>query len=153
MNSNRLDWSNWSPSEEEAAPESSDSVAADSPGVTLLSPEELLAKLRGLVTTYQDRGRDALNRNPLESLVGLVTAGAAIYYAAERGHNDKVKTYWDALEFVSTCASVGYSDPLPTTTAASAVPSTTGPSDPALLAKLDELLVELRKLNAPNKGS
>ncbi|MGE0607351.1 MAG: ion channel [Pirellulales bacterium] len=144
--------------------------------VTLLSPAEILAKLREFVTIYETRGRDALNRNPLESLVGLVTAGAAVYYAAERGRNDKVNTYWDALEFVSTCASVGYSNIFPNTPAGKMVASVlfllgpnlaeraldppaataqdgsasaaVAPSDAALLSKLDELLVELRKLNA-----
>ena len=47
---------------------------------------------------------------PFTKLIGMVLTGAALFYRAERGHNPKVKTYADALVYISTCASVGYGD-------------------------------------------
>jgi hypothetical protein len=47
---------------------------------------------------------------PFTKLLGLIAVGAAVFYRAEVGHNPKVKTYHDALVYVSTCASVGYGD-------------------------------------------
>lgn len=148
--------------------------------ISIPAPEELLARLRSLVAEYEDRGRDLLNRNPLESLAALVAGGAAIYYAAERGRNDKVRTYWDALEYVATCASVGYSNIFPNTPLGKIVASAlflVGPNlsaralDPpaasrseanrsyasgaadqsVVVAKLEELLVELRKAKADGR--
>jgi hypothetical protein len=136
---------------------------------------DALARLRSAAVGYKELGRDLLNRNPLESLLALVLGGAAVYYVAERGRNEKVHHYWDALEFVSTCASVGYSNIFPSTPAGKIVasilfllgPSLTSraldpsgesaPADPnsssqALVAKLDELLLELRKLNSRVDG-
>lgn len=178
MNGNRqshVAWSTWPP----AVFEQRDAAAATFPaaGVALDGPEELLVRLRSFVTEYEGRGRDLLNRNPLESLVALVAGGAAVYYAAERGRNDKVNTYWDALEYVATCASVGYSNIFPNTPlgkivasllflvgpnlSARALDPPQPPQEPAVgaapaelagdanvVAKLDELLAELRKLNS-----
>jgi hypothetical protein len=137
---------------------------------------EPLAGLRAAVLDYRDRGREVLSSHPLESLLALVFGGAAVYYLAERGRNEKVHHYWDALEFVSTCASVGYSNIFPNTPVGKIVASTLfllGPTltsralDPpavfppvneppsdasAVVAKLEELLEELRRLNARAEG-
>jgi hypothetical protein len=77
--------------------------------------EHALSGLRDLVRDWEERGKEALSRNPLESLLALVCGGAAVYYLAERGRSPRVNTYWDALEYVSTCASVGYSNIFPET--------------------------------------
>lgn len=50
------------------------------------------------------------NDEPFTKLVALVGVGAALFYKAEVGKNPKVNSYWDALVYVSTCASVGYGD-------------------------------------------
>ena len=47
---------------------------------------------------------------PFSKLIGMVLTGAALFYKAEVDHNPKVKSYADALVYVSTCASVGYGD-------------------------------------------
>src|SRR4051812_35138045 len=50
------------------------------------------------------------NDEPFTKLVALVGLGSALFYKAELGQNPKVNSYWDALVYVSTCASVGYGD-------------------------------------------
>src|SRR5688500_10630931 len=94
------------------APHSEDDLIPGPPGVAFSTwPDaETLTRLRAAVSEYRDRGRDYMNSHPLESLLALVFGGAAVYYLAERGRNEKVHHYWDALEFVSTCAEVGYSN-------------------------------------------
>lgn len=52
----------------------------------------------------------ALGERPLETAVTLVAVSAAIFYKAEKGHNPKCESYWDALVYCSTCISVGYGD-------------------------------------------
>jgi len=54
--------------------------------------------------------QEAFNDEPFTKLVALVGFGAALFYKAEVGKNPKVNSYWDALVYVSTCASVGYGD-------------------------------------------
>lgn len=107
---------------------------------------------------------DGLTANPLESLVAVVTIGAALFYWCEGGgRNELVTSYWDALEYCATSLSVGYSRVFPVTPGGKLVASiiqTIGPSlsaraldppraaeapDPTL-AKLDEILVELRRI-------
>lgn len=47
---------------------------------------------------------------PFTKLAAMVGLGALIFYEAEAGKNPKVNSYFDALVYVSTCASVGYGD-------------------------------------------
>jgi hypothetical protein len=109
------------------------------------------------------RGESA---SPAESLYALVGAGAALFYWAEVGQNPSVTSYWDALHYVATSLSVGYANIFPVTPLGKIVGAavmTVGPAlsaraldagapepagDPALVAKLDEILVELKRLNA-----
>ena len=79
-----------------------------------------LAALVGLVAVAADgefsydslkqRARDLIARDPADSALAAVIVGAYLFYEAEKGENPKVNTYADALVFVSTCLSVGYSD-------------------------------------------
>lgn len=48
--------------------------------------------------------------SPARNTLGLLLGSAAAFYAAERGHNPKVRDIYDALVYCSTCLSVGYSD-------------------------------------------
>src|SRR5262249_12014288 len=96
---------------------------------------DLLVRLRAALRTRETQVKDVLTRNPLESLVGLVVGGAAVYYAAERGRNEKVETFWDALEYVATCASVGYSNIFPTTPAGRMVATVVFLLGPSLSSK------------------
>jgi hypothetical protein len=52
----------------------------------------------------------AFGDEPFTKLIALIGIGAAVFYKAELGTNPKVNSYWDALVYVSTCASVGYGD-------------------------------------------
>lgn len=54
--------------------------------------------------------RKAAVGDPLGTLSTAVLSAAAVFYAAEKGKNPKVRTFHDALVFVSTSFSVGYSD-------------------------------------------
>ena len=70
----------------------------------IAAPDELsFAKLK-------DHVRTLAARDPLDSALAAVAVGAYLFYEAEKGHNPKVNSYADALVFVSTCISVGYSD-------------------------------------------
>ena len=106
---------------------------------------------------------------PGEELSLLVTWGAGLFYWAEAGANPMVRSYWDALHYISTALSVGYANVFPVTAlgkAIGAVVMTIGPAmsaralDPApraatdadggtalLAAKLDAILAELRRAN------
>jgi hypothetical protein len=113
--------------------------------------------------------------DPFDASVATVLGGAFLFYVAEKGHNPKVRTYWDALVFVSTCMSVGYADVFARTPAGKAIASaimTFGPAmsgalfDPpraeraaddgaaaqfrsAIVEKLDSILAELRAARSP----
>lgn len=71
--------------------------------------------------TEPDFGRDALAKlksglrekysdDPIGSTVTTVLVASWLFYRAERDHNPKVKSFYDALIYVSTNLSVGYSD-------------------------------------------
>ena len=90
-------------------------------------------------------------------------AGAAAFFWAEAGHNDSVKTYWDALHYIATSLSVGYANIFPVTPLGKTIGALIMMVGPALSAralepaqaspdlvaeKLDAILAELKKLNA-----
>ncbi len=105
---------------------------------------------------------------PAEELSTLVTVSAMLFLWAEEGQNPTVKTYWDALHYIATSLSVGYANIFPVTPLGKTIGAAVqmiGPAlsaraldngqprpepdgDAAVVAKLDEVLVELRKLNA-----
>jgi len=110
---------------------------------------------------------ERLTRYPMESLVGFLLGASAGFYLAEREENPKIKTFVDALYYVSTCLSVGYADIFAQTQAGRAIATlvmTVGPSmtgellDPPhraatasdvgqqmMIDRLDAILEELRK--------
>ena len=110
---------------------------------------------------------------PIEELSALVAWGAALFFWAEEGANEGVRTYWDALHYIATSLSVGYANIFPVTplgktigavvmmvgpalsaralepaAAAAAAAASSSSSDGAVAEKLDAILVELKKLNA-----
>jgi len=106
---------------------------------------------------------------PGEELSLLVAWGAGLFYWAESGANPGVRSYWDALHYVSTALSVGYANIFPVTPlgkAIGAIVMTVGPalsaraldgvarpdgdeaSTNAVVTKLNEILAALRRLNA-----
>jgi voltage-gated potassium channel len=75
--------------------------------------------------------RDALARDPLDSLAATVLGGSYLFYLAEQGKNPKVQSFWDALAFITTCLSVGYDDVFARTDAGKVIASfvmTVGPA-------------------------
>src|SRR4051794_3569227 len=92
-----------------------------------------------------------------EELSQFVCAAAALFLAAEEGSNPAVRTYWDALHYVSTSLSVGYANIFPTTQAGKLIGAVVQMVGPALTARAldreapdrtEEVLAELRKLTA-----
>lgn len=101
--------------------------------------------------------------DPMGSVVSTVALSAYLFYRAEVGHNPQVTSYYDALVYVSTNLSVGYSDILAKTPAGKMIgsalmtygpamatsildePEKAPPPDPAIahgeiLARLDRLI-------------
>ncbi len=93
----------------------------------------------------------------IEELTDFVCSAAVLFLCAEEGHNPSVRTYWDALHYVSTSLSVGYANIYPVTQAGRAIGAVVQMVGPALSAralernapdKMDEVLAELRKVTA-----
>jgi voltage-gated potassium channel len=70
-----------------------------------------------------------------EELTDFVCAAAALFLCAEEGHNPSVKTYWDALHYVSTSLSVGYANIFPVTPAGKAIGAVVQMLGPALSSR------------------
>src|SRR5206468_10393166 len=51
-----------------------------------------------------------LAEKPGQNTAALVAVSSALFFAAERGHNPKVRDIYDAMVYCSTCLSVGYAD-------------------------------------------
>lgn len=92
-----------------------------------------------------DFGRDALDRlkngarekfkdDPMGSTVQTVLVASWLFYKAELGQNPKVNSFYDALVYVSTSFSVGYSDILAKTPAGKAIGSVLMTIGPAMAA-------------------
>lgn len=108
-----------------------------------------------------------LTRYPMESVFGFLLGSTAAFYLAERDVNPKIKTFVDALYYISTCLSVGYADIFAQTQTGRAIAAlvmTVGPSltgelldtphkaasasavgQEQMIALLDAILEELRK--------
>ncbi len=67
--------------------------------------------------------REALLRDPLDSLAAVVLGGSYLFYLAEKGQNPKVESFFDALTFITTCLSVGYDDVFARTDSGKAIAS------------------------------
>jgi voltage-gated potassium channel len=91
-------------------------------------PEEWLSSAHGYL-------RDGQSADPMNAIVVTVLAGAAAFYAAERHENPKVNSFLDALVYVSTNLSVGYSDILARTAAGKAIGSALMAYGPALASR------------------
>lgn len=81
---------------------------------------QALGTLLGLVSSVGPEGsslsglkkslRDAVAKDPIDATLLTVAVASALFYRFEKGKNPKVKTFGDALEFVTTNLSVGYCD-------------------------------------------
>ena len=97
--------------------------------------------------TSPDMGKSALERfkggvragyakDPMGSVLAAVLGSAWLFYKAERGHNPKVKSFYDALVYVSTNLSVGYSDIFAKTSRGKAIGSALMTYGPAMTANI-----------------
>ena len=80
--------------------------------------------------------RDGFAKDPMGSVVATVLGSAWLFYKAEKGHNPKVNSYYDALVYVSTNLSVGYSDIFAKTERGKAIGSVLMTYGPAMAAKI-----------------
>jgi hypothetical protein len=113
-------------------------VSDDAAALTLVAA---LASSGGAVGDYASlkKGlREAVAAEPFDAAVVTVVGGAFLFYVAEKGHNPKVQTYWDALVFISTCMSVGYADVFARTPAGQAIDSAVMTLGPAISGAIFE---------------
>jgi voltage-gated potassium channel len=82
--------------------------------------------------TLKSGFREAVMRDPLDSLAVTVLGGSYLFYLAEKGKNPKVESFFDALAFISTCLSVGYDDVFARTDAGKAIATFVMTFGPAL---------------------
>jgi hypothetical protein len=97
--------------------------------------------------------REKQAEDPMNSVALTVLAGAAAFYAAERGHNPKVQSFYDALVYVSTNISVGYCDIFAQTSAGKAIGATLMAYGPALAARAFDVPHEARDRAADGERS
>jgi len=77
-------------------------------------------------------------KDPVGSTVSTVLLASFLFYRAERGKNPKVTSYYDALSYVATSLSVGYSDVFPKTETGKAIGAAIQTVGPAMSANLFE---------------
>lgn len=109
------------------------------------APEALALGALGRVLAAQDFGalydsakrelRSAIARDPIDSLVVTCLGSAWLFYVAEKGENEKVNSFWDALVFVTTSLSVGYANIFAVTPAGKAIAAALNTIGPAMAAK------------------
>jgi len=97
--------------------------------------------------------RDKQAEDPLNALAVTVLVGAAAFYAAERGVNPKVSSFFDALVYVSTNLSVGYSDIFAKTEAGKGIATALMTYGPALATRAFDVPHEARHRAAEGERS
>jgi len=92
-----------------------------------------------------------------EELTDFVCSAAALFLCAEEGHNPSVRTWWDALHYISTSLSVGYANIYPVTQTGKLIGAVVQMVGPALTSRAleqdhpdrtDALLTELRNISS-----
>ncbi|WP_437618774.1 hypothetical protein [Sorangium sp. So ce1151] len=71
----------------------------------------------------KQRFRSAMTRDPVDSLAVMVLGCSYLFYQAEHAENPRCAGYVDALLFISTCLSGGYTDLFARTPAGKAIAS------------------------------
>lgn len=87
-------------------------------------------------SSAKDAVRSTVMRDPMDAALATLTGATMLFYLAERGVNPRVKSPVDALVFVSTCLSVGYSNIHACTTTGKAIASTVMTIGPSITAQL-----------------
>lgn len=91
---------------------------------------------KGALAALNGGVREKFTEDPMGSVLGTVLGGAWLFYHAEVGHNPKVESYYDALVYVSTCLSVGYSDIFAKTPLGKAIGSALMTYGPAMATRM-----------------
>ena len=105
---------------------------------------------KGALDRFKGGVRDGFAKDPMGSVLAAVLGGAWLFYKAERGHNPKVNSYYDALVYVSTNLSVGYSDIFAKTPRGKAIGTALMTYGPAMAAKIfDTPTAEAAPVPAP----
>lgn len=91
---------------------------------------------RGALEELKTGARQGFARDPMGTVLATVLGGSWLFYKAERGHNPKVKSFYDALVYVSTNLSVGYCDIFAKTERGKAIGSVLMTYGPAMAAKI-----------------
>ncbi len=104
--------------------------------------------------TWKNRLLDAAVDNPTESLFLVMTSSAWVFYQAEKDVNPEVKTYGDAIHYISTCLSVGYARIFPVTQTGKLVATVVMAIGPALTSwMLEGRLVQRQAQAAAEAGA
>ena len=82
-----------------------------------------------------DEWAEKLTDHPARNVTAFVGLATVLFYAAERGHNPKVKSIYDAMVYCTTNISVGYSDIFAHTPAGKVIGSVLMTLGPAMAAK------------------
>jgi voltage-gated potassium channel len=91
------------------------------------------------VKKIKDGLRDGYTKDPMGTTASTVLVASWLFYKAEKGHNPKVTSFYDALVYVSTNLSVGYCDIFAKTPAGKALGSLLMTAGPAMATRfLDE---------------
>lgn len=91
---------------------------------------------RSAIERLKDGLRDGYSADPMGTTATTVLLASWLFYRAERGHNPKVTSFYDALVYVSTNLSVGYCDIFAKTPAGKMIGSTLMTFGPAMAAGL-----------------
>jgi hypothetical protein len=118
-------------------------AAATQPDLGKQSMDDLKGKIR-----------DRFAADPMGTTVTTVLAASYLFYKAEKGKNPKVNSYYDALVYVSTNLSVGYSDIFAKTPTGKAIGTALMTYGPSMAAKvLDTPVNSGSPLPAPLSGT
>jgi voltage-gated potassium channel len=106
----------------------------------------------GTLARLKDGLREKYAGDPMGTTVSTVVVASWLFYRAERGHNPKVQSFYDALVYVSTNLSVGFSDIFAHTPAGKAIGSTLMTFGPAMAAGLLDEPGAVKKSDAETRA-
>lgn len=79
-------------------------------GISTQEVRELVRAALSKKDAYEQHLLDWFDENPLDANFEFIGIASWAFYQAEKDVNPKIKTYVDALYYITTCLSVGYAD-------------------------------------------
>jgi hypothetical protein len=104
------------------------------------------------IEQLKDGIRAKYTEDPIGATATTVLVASWLFYRAERGHNPKVQSLYDALVYVSTSLSVGYSDIVPKTPAGKTIGTAVMTFGPAMAAGLLDEPDKAKKAEADTRA-